>query len=1562
MNNSSGDARYIYGAGGALGGKGGGGGGARTPSEAADTLNSTSYVRVVDLIGEGELEGFATPAASGLTRDTVKYNVASLKDIFVENVPVLKSSAVLRDASYSQNGTTKVITVTCSGHGFVADQAVRLDIVSGTAASDDYKVTAVTNANVFTCAAKNTNTTTGNAVVTRISDYNFRGFSFAYRYGLGNQTYIAGFGQSETTISVGLVVEKDVPIARAITNENVEEVKVIIRVPVLQFIKSNGDIVGDEITLAIEVSENGGDYKVVGGERVIKGRTPDAYERTYSINTEGYEFPIELRVRRITDDSTSAKRQNSFVWSSYTEVVNEKLSYPHSALVACRIDAAQFNRVPDRAYRKRGRKVRIPSNATVDLATGALLYNDQPWLGDFGAAQWTNDPAWCLWDLLTNVRYGTGEQVLTPEEQANFTGEASRLDKWAFYAASRYCSALDTRAGSTNDYNPVTGRHGVPSGLKDTAGNDLYEPRFSCNVNIQTQEEVFNVINDMCSVFRSMPFWNAGSLTVAQDRPVDPSYIFNTSNVADAGFSYSSASQKTKPNVAIVAYLNLDSRDTAYEQVEDVTGIARNGSITTEITAFGCTSRGQARRVGEWLLYSNSEEAETITFTTSLDAGIVVRPGQVIGVNDPTKAQFRRGGRVASGTTTVIEVDSTAEITAGPSQTMTVVLPTGLVETRPISTISGTTITVASGFSQAPAANAPWSYSSSNISTSYWRVVSLSESDGVNYSVVAIKYNSSKYDYIERDVPLQPLDITDLNEPPAGPTLPVGVPFLEEALYEYQATVYSKIIITWTPVLGVYEYLVRWTKDSNNWNEQIVTASNCDILETSPGLYEVEVYSLNPLRRRSVESLNGSINALGKTAPPSNVTGLIYSIDPYIGAILSWDAVGDIDLSYYEIRRGDDFGSGTLVTEVKATTYKLGYLDTGAYTYHIKAVDTSGIYSSAAGSETVEVVNPGPAGNLIATVQDPLVVLSWDAPVTTSYAITGYRIKQGPVYNSATELAVVQTTSFSIAASWTGGQTFWVAPIDYIGQENAASSVVATVDRPSAPTNGSASFAGDSVTLAWTASASTATGLSVQLYEIRYGNGSYESATPLSTTKSTSFTVKVDWSGSRTFLVKAIDANGNDSTSALSIVATTIAPPAPTVTSAFAGREVVLSWNAVAGNLLTSYYVVSRQNGASFTELAKINSTSYTLRADWVDSKQFQVKAVSSNGEEGTVGGTTVVISPPSLPTISQQVIDNNVLLRWNDVTGSVPIEYYVVKRSGENDSYSSATEIGTKQGLFTTVFETAGATYRYWVAGVDSAGNEGPAHSVVATVNQPPDYILLLDQDSTFAGSGVTKTNAYAASGLGLLVNVATGETWQSHFTNNGATTLQNFISSGFTHYLMPTPASGSYEEIFDYGGLVGGAKVSAILDATTISGSTTIDRDISVRTTASGTWTVYSGVAEVYATNFRYVRLSYRFTSSGGDDLLLVNNLNLRLDSKLKTDAGTGTAFSGDASGTTVSFNESFIDVQSITVTPASTSPLIAVYNFVDAPNPTDFKVLLFTPSGVRTDGTFSWTVRGV
>lgn len=781
----------IIGAGG--GGKGGSAGNGYVPKEGKDTLESTAYAYVLDLIGEGEIEGFATPSKLGITRDTDLYNTIRKKDIFFNDTPLLREQASNTDATPQS------------------------------------------------------------------SSFNFKRTTIRARYGTENQEAIKLFPSVQSENAVGVEIVKDLPLTRTITNSDVDRVRVTITVPLLQKITDKGDIVGSQFKFKILLSEDGGAFYEVYN-RTVKGLTKDPYQLDTAISLSGKTFPIDLRVVRVSDDSDSSKNTNGFVWTSYTEIIDDRLRYPFSALVGIKISAEQFNSIPTRSYRIRGRKIQLPSNATVDIETGRVTYAGI-WNGTFGAAQWCADPAWCLFDLLRNSRMGFGEHIATAD-----------LDKWSFYEASKYCNEL------------------VPTGVGSAT-----EPRFQCNVVIQTQEEAYNLINQMCSVFRAMPYWSTGALTISQDRPQDASFLFTTANVTEAGFSYSGSDTSTRPTAVTVKYFDTQTtRDVAYELVEDADLIEKYGYNNTQIDAFGCTSQSQARRVGKWLLYTSQYETEVVSFSTSIDAGTICRPGQIIEISDPMRAGVRRGGRIASATTTVITVDDSAstDIPTTNSPTLSVVMPDGTLETRSISSVSGAAITVSSAFSQAPAANSIWIAQSSNIQTSTWRVLAVTEQEGGVYGITALSYNASKYAAIERDEPLEFRDTTDLNVIYDGPD---GLE-ATEVFYGDDGVAKVKIILTWTSITGVTSYRVRYRYSDDNWTEEVISKVTFEILDTKVGQYEVEVYALNGALLPGNASLL-TYSASGKTAAPLNVSGASFVPISADRGTISWAQATELDVT-----------------------------------------------------------------------------------------------------------------------------------------------------------------------------------------------------------------------------------------------------------------------------------------------------------------------------------------------------------------------------------------------------------------------------------------------------------------------------------------------------------------------------------------------------------------------------------------------------------------------------------------------------------------------------------------
>jgi hypothetical protein len=861
-------------------------------TEATDNLNSTAYVNVIDLLGEGEIEGFATPSRLGYTRDSETYNNALLKDVYFNNTPILRHGA------------------------------------SDTTAPQD-------------------------------SDYNYKISLLQPRYGTQTQDYIPDFASAEDEFAVGTTVLKATPITRTITATDTNAVRVTITIPALQQIKDNGDVVGSSVKLQIALQYNGGGFATSGAgfkEDTIKGRTNDQYQRDYIIPING-AFPVDVRVTRVTADSNSIRVSNAFSWTSYTQIVYGKIKYSNSALVGLRIDAKQFSSIPQRAYQIRGLKVAIPSNATVDPETGRLIYSGI-WNGTFGAVQWTSDPAWCLWALLINKRWGFGDYI-----------DTAQLDKWAFYSASQYASTL------------------VPDGFGGT------EPRFSCNCNIQTSEDAYKLINDLCSTMRVMPYWSVGALTISQDKPQTPAYLFTLANVEEGGFSYSGSSLKQRHTIAAVKYFDLKTRDVGYEVVESTPDIiAKYGVVRADIDGFGCTSRGQARRLGEWLLYSE-QYSEVVTFVASIDAGVVCRPGQVISIQDPMRAGARRGGRISAATTTTVTVDDSAstDLSVGGDCALSVILSDGTVETRGVSTIAGQVITVQSAFTSAPSANSIWMLSDNNLATTTWRILGVQEQDQCKYAISAITYDAGKYDYIEQDKPLQAKTTTNLNTIPSSPTNLTT----QEIYYVIGSRVLTKLSVTWAPVKSVSTYRFRYREQNSNWIVAEAQGPSYDILDVTNGNYDIEVYAISSTGLLSSLPTTLTLAVQGTGAAPADVTGVNLTPVNDTTAIVSWNLAIDLDvvvggkvLIHHDPTSGvgADWNNSNPIVQSAAGNQTQKQVPLLSGTYFLKFQDQNGTKSVNATGVIAALPSPQPRLNVKTWIEQSLTPKFNGVGTNMSYA------------------------------------------------------------------------------------------------------------------------------------------------------------------------------------------------------------------------------------------------------------------------------------------------------------------------------------------------------------------------------------------------------------------------------------------------------------------------------------------------------------------------------------------------------------------------------------------------
>ena len=689
-------------------------------------------------------------------------------------------------------------------------------------------------------------------------DFNFRNISFEPRFGTSDQTAIAGISETESETSVGVTVTQSTPVSRSITNTNIDAVRITLGFPTLQKFEDNGDINGAEVALTIQTIENDGTTTTVITD-TVKGRTASTYFRDYKINLpSGTSFPVTIRVNRTTADSTETTLQDSFQWSSFTEIINETRAYANFAHVALRFDAETFPNQPNRMYRVKGTKIKIPHNGTV-RANGSISYS-----GTFNGTfktdkEWSNDPAWILYDLLTTSK-GFGDHIAE-----------SSLDVFSFFSASQYASEqVDDGAGGT-------------------------EARFSCNVVLNSQRAAYDTINNLAAVMRAMPFYSAGAVNISCDKPTDASYIYNLSNVSEAGFAYSSASKDTKFTVVNVSYFDNETQEVDYETVEDTALQAKYGIVTKNLSGFATTSRGQAARLGRWFLYTQNNEAETVTFTASLESGTIVRVGTVINIADPMRAGVRRGGRIKTGVSTtqiIVDDQNNTDLATTGSATLSVILSDGSLETKTISDITGATITVDSAFSSVPQTNSVWVIENTSVELQTFRVVSVTEQELLNYQIVAVVHDPNKYAFVEDGTALPARTITTLTALKDAPSSLQGT----EQIVVLNNRAVSKLFIQWQPISGVTEYMVQYRFQNENFISERITRSDFTIFETLNGTYEIRVFSYNALGKPSTTPATTTFTTVGKTAVPADVQNL--RIEPISDQFvrLRFDKSTDVDV------------------------------------------------------------------------------------------------------------------------------------------------------------------------------------------------------------------------------------------------------------------------------------------------------------------------------------------------------------------------------------------------------------------------------------------------------------------------------------------------------------------------------------------------------------------------------------------------------------------------------------------------------------------------------------------
>ena len=739
--------------------------------------------------------------------------------------------------------------------------------------------------------------------------------------------------------------------------------------------------------------------------------------------------------------------------------------------------------------------------------------------------------------------------------------------------------------------------------------------------------------------------------------------------------------------------------------------------------------------------------------------------------------------------------------------------------------------------------------------------------------------------------------------------------------------------------------------------------------------YNVRVRFLSNIKPNSAYAeINHTL--IGKTEPPPYVTGFNVFVSDPANINASWDAVSVIDLSYYEIRKGGtSWETAAFVATVQNQTSKDIPLEnlSGSITYRIKAFDTTGNESLTDNADTLVVVNPVSTSVSVDSATKLAVQLSWSAAIG-SFAISHYEVRKGPSFATSVLLGNTNSTFFTVTEDIADGDIYYIDAIDLAGNKTTTvGSAIIDIAALSPPTGLDATSGTSDLTILndgtvierMRAFWDEPTDPDWDGIEIEYKLLSASEWEPVRTIRERTTTeVHITGVGGEQYMVRARHLSQTKLDSGFTTKVHTLIgksqPPANVTlfSSTFVGEEIELTWSDIADADRFAFDV--RIGSGVFDTLPQlsdglIQGTKARHKPLSSGLQTYQIKAVDTSGNYSISSTTTTItVVKQGAVSITSEVIDNFVLLKWSKAAGgSFPVVEYEVKRG---DTFSTAELIGTLTGRFSSIFELQAGTYKYWVNAVDSSGIAGTETSISVSVSQPPDFVLYTQGVDDFSG---TKTNAIVEDEK-LLLPVNATETWEDHFVNNGWTTIQDQINAGYDIYALPSVATGQYQYEVDLGAAIASSQITFSVDTTIISGNTSLNYTIGVRETTLDPWTNYSGL-QAFATNFRYIRFTVDASSTGGDDLTQINAITHRIDSKLKTDAGNGTANAGDSGGTVVSFNVPFIDVQSINVTPKATTPVTAVYDFVDVPYPIEFSVYFFNDSGSRISCDFSWDARG-
>ncbi|WP_308341746.1 host specificity protein J [Serratia marcescens] len=671
---------------------------------------------------------------------------------------------------------------------------------------------------------------------------NFPGFRWEFRPGTQAQEYIQGIPAVENEITVGTELKSGTPWVRSVSNLQLSAVRLRFGWPMLQKQGDNGDVNGYRIEYAIDVATDGGSYQEML-TAAIDDKTTSLYERSHRINLPKATTGWQVRVRRLTPNANSARIADRMNIEALTEIIDAKLRYPNTALLYVEFDSKQFPNIPKISCAPRGRVIRVPDNYDPETRSYTGV-----WTGGFKWA-YSDNPAWVFYDIILADRFGLGDRI-----------DSTQVSESELYRIAQYCD------------QPVP----------DGRGGDGMEPRFTCNVYIQSREDAWTVLSDLAGIFRGMTYWGQNQIVALADMPRDMDFTYTRANVIDGKFTYSSASERTRYSTAMVSWSDpANHYADAIEAVFDSNLVRRYDVNQTELTAIGCTRQSEANRRGRWALLTNSKD-RTVTFSVGLD-GMIPMPGHIVGVADQMVAGRVIGGRISAVDGRKLKLDRKPGAKVGDR--LIINLPSGKAQARTVQAVNDRVVTVTTAYSEIPVSESAWSIDADDLAVQLYRVVGIADNGDNTFTINATEHDPNKYARIDTGARIDDRPISII---PPGVQAPPKNITIDSYSSVSQGIAITTLRAAWGAVDNAIAYEAEWRKDNGNWVSMPRTSAlGFEVPGIYAGRYLVRVRAINASDVSSIWATSMETYLKGKEGKPPVPVG--FKASPLLWGIqLDW--------------------------------------------------------------------------------------------------------------------------------------------------------------------------------------------------------------------------------------------------------------------------------------------------------------------------------------------------------------------------------------------------------------------------------------------------------------------------------------------------------------------------------------------------------------------------------------------------------------------------------------------------------------------------------------------------